>query len=160
MEIFMFKNALSALTKAVRLNNGEFVPQTLQQYYLNIKWKLVIPVVISVGLTSVRSHAILAGGPGGTNGDTREAAKLVYPTLSTFSLPTLLIMDQNVDLSTSEAQARLIAEALGEEDSRILISRISEALALTAEKVAEAILILNDNGSELSLENIKAVITK
>lgn len=69
-------------------------------------------------------------------------------------LGTLLLGDSAINLSTEEAQVRLVSEANGDIEE-LLISKIAEQLKTSKEKVAESIIALDSEGQEISLENIQ-----
>lgn len=69
-------------------------------------------------------------------------------------LGTLLLGDSTINLSTEEAQVRLVSEANGDIEE-LLISKIAEQLKTSKENIAKSILAIDSEGQEISLENIQ-----
>lgn len=75
---------------------------------------------------------------------------------TTTSLPTVLIMDSEaeVNLSSPEVQARLLAEARGDAEV-FLIPGLSRELNVSIEILKSAILFTDASSEELTVENIQ-----
>lgn len=80
---------------------------------------------------------------------------------TTTSFPTLIVLDSQVDFSSSESKNRLLAEANGDADA-LLIPKLASELKVSNNDIMAAIKAIDESDSDeesdkdLSLENIRA----
>ena len=129
--------------------------------------KLILPMII---LTSLSTQAALVQTMGGAFSEAGTTLKcmpnsLVHydtaslnpcknPLSSTTSIPSILIMDSDVDMTNDEKAAKLITEMLDESKELTVTKAVAEYLDLTVEDIQIAVSDLYEN-SDVSIKNIK-----
>jgi hypothetical protein len=126
---------------------------------MKMKSRVLLMSLLTVGaIASFSAQAFLVLPQGVPVCHNDAACNAVFTVASTTTMPLLLLADSETDMSSGEAKDRLIAEASGDADSDLLLSKVALDLETTKANAAQAILAVVEVGENLTNDNIRAFL--
>ncbi len=84
---------------------------------------------------------------------------ICYSVFSTFSLPTMLVDGESMDLDSAETAERLLVEARGDADP-VILSTIASQLNVPTEQVKATVNDMAGKGEEISAASVVQKYTR
>lgn len=115
-------------------------------------------LVVALMLASLSADAAILNGSAWLRSNCHKDAFCQTMSL-VFSLPTVIVDGQDMDIDSQEASQRYVVEAAGDADP-VLITHLSESTQFSVADITSAIQALNAQGAVVTASSIVAILNE